>query len=99
MGRIIEVVSGLSYAEFMEQRVFQPLGMTHTTFWPSEEQIKTLAKTYRFNAGKTGSLEEAAIEPFTYPLTNHSASPCPPVVCFRLPPIWRDFARCFSAMA
>jgi len=75
-GRIIEVVSGMSYGEFMEQRLFQPLGMTRTTFWPSEEQLKTLAKIYRFNAEKSG-LEETDIEPFTYPLTNRTRQPLP----------------------
>ena len=34
-GRIIEVVSGMPYEQFMEQRLFQPLGMKDTTFWPS----------------------------------------------------------------
>jgi CubicO group peptidase (beta-lactamase class C family) len=75
-GRLIEVASGLGYGDFMEQRLFRPLGMTHTTFWPTEEQLKTLAKTYDFNPGKT-DLVEAAIEPFTYPLTDRSRQPLP----------------------
>jgi CubicO group peptidase (beta-lactamase class C family) len=75
-GRIIEVASGLGYGEFLEQRLFRPLGMTHTTFWPSEEQIKTLAKTYKLNAAKT-DLEEAPLDPFTYPLTDRSRQPLP----------------------
>jgi CubicO group peptidase (beta-lactamase class C family) len=75
-GRIIEVASGLSYGDFMEQRLFRPLGMTHTTFWPSEEQLKTLAKTYDFNPEKT-DLVESGIEPFTYPLSDHNRQPLP----------------------
>src|SRR4029077_12206698 len=35
-GRIIEVVSGIPYEEFMEQRLFGPLGMKDTTFWPED---------------------------------------------------------------
>ncbi len=38
-GRIIEVASGIGYAEFMQKRLFEPLGMKDTTFWPSAEQL------------------------------------------------------------
>ena len=75
-GRLIEVASGVGYGEFIEQRLFRPLGMTHTTFWPTEEQIRTLAKTYDFNPSKT-DLVETAIEPFTYPLTDRRRQPLP----------------------
>lgn len=57
VGRIIEVVSGLPYDEFVGHRLFLPLGMTDTTFWPSEAQVRRLAKAYKPNADKT-SLEE-----------------------------------------
>ena len=33
-GRIIEVVSGMPYEQFMQKRLFDPLGMKDTTFWP-----------------------------------------------------------------
>ena len=46
-GRIIEVVSGMPYEEFMEKRLFQPLGMSDTTFWPNQEQLARLAKSYQ----------------------------------------------------
>ncbi|MCL4861940.1 MAG: beta-lactamase family protein [Caldilineaceae bacterium] len=32
LGAIIEQVSGLSYAEFIQQRIFTPLGMTHSYY-------------------------------------------------------------------
>ncbi len=56
-GRIIEVVSDLSYIDFMQKHLFDPLGMKDTTFWPNEEQASRLAHTARFTADKTG-LEE-----------------------------------------
>jgi CubicO group peptidase (beta-lactamase class C family) len=56
-GRIIEVVSRITYAEFMQKRLFDPLEMTDTTFWPTEEQAKRLAHSVRLNADKAG-LEE-----------------------------------------
>src|SRR5678815_5768293 len=40
--RIVEIVSGLSYEEFLQKRFFEPLGMKETTFWPSEAQLARL---------------------------------------------------------
>ncbi|MDA1161724.1 MAG: serine hydrolase [Planctomycetota bacterium] len=44
--RIIEVLSGESYADFLHSRLFKPLGMTDTTFVLSEAQVARLATTY-----------------------------------------------------
>jgi len=66
-GRIIEVVAGLAYEDFLQQRLFDPLGMQDTTFWPNEEQVARLAKAYRPNKDKTG-LEETKIDQLQYPL-------------------------------
>lgn len=56
-GRIIEVVSGLSYGEFMQTRLLDPLGMKDTTCWPNEEQASRLAHTARFTEDKTDLVE------------------------------------------
>ncbi|WP_395749871.1 serine hydrolase domain-containing protein [Prosthecobacter sp.] len=56
-GRIIEVLSGLTYSEFMQKRLFDPMAMKDTTFWPNEEQASRLAHTARFTADKK-DLEE-----------------------------------------
>jgi CubicO group peptidase (beta-lactamase class C family) len=48
-GRIIEVVSGQAYDEFLKQRIFEPLGMNDTTFHPSDEQRERLAQLYELN--------------------------------------------------
>jgi CubicO group peptidase (beta-lactamase class C family) len=50
--RVLEVVSGMAYEDFMQQRLFGPLGMTDTTFWPNAEQVSRLAKTYKPDASK-----------------------------------------------
>jgi len=68
-GRIIEVVSGLAYEDFMEQRLFGPLGMKDTTFWPNDGQLRRLAKFYRSKDDKSG-LEEATLTYLSYPLNN-----------------------------
>ncbi|WP_439629243.1 serine hydrolase domain-containing protein [Gemmata sp.] len=46
LGRVIEVVSGQSYESFLQKRVFEPLGMTDTTFYPTKEQTARVAVTY-----------------------------------------------------
>jgi CubicO group peptidase (beta-lactamase class C family) len=67
--RIIEVVSGMPYEQFMQQRLFDPLGMSDTTFWPSPEQTQRIATTYRLS--KQNSLLEATpIDQLTYPLSD-----------------------------
>ncbi len=68
-GRIIEVVSGKPYETFLEERLLAPLGMKDTTFWPSEEQVARLAKSYRPDASKT-NLAEFPISQLQYPLTD-----------------------------
>lgn len=75
-GRIIEVVSGMPYEEFMKKRLFKPLGMKDTTFWLTESKLKHLAKTYKPNKAKDG-LEEIEIGQFTYPLTDRKRGPSP----------------------
>lgn len=56
-GRIIEVVSGMAYAEYMQKRLFDPLGMKDTTCWPNEEQSARLAHTARQTEDKRALVE------------------------------------------
>ncbi len=67
--RILEVVSGQKYEDFMQQRLFEPLGMKDTTFWPNDQQAQRVAKSYRPDAAKTG-LDEFAIGQLIYPLSD-----------------------------
>jgi CubicO group peptidase (beta-lactamase class C family) len=75
-GRIVEVVSGMSFEKFLDERIFQPLGMTDTTFYPSKSQIERLAKSYKPNAAKDG-LEETTIGQLKYPLDDPERRPMP----------------------
>lgn len=52
LGRIIEIVSGQSYESFLKTRIFIPLKMTDTTFYPTDEQLKRLAGLYDLKEGK-----------------------------------------------
>jgi CubicO group peptidase (beta-lactamase class C family) len=75
--RILEVLAGMPYEKFMQQRLFDPLGMKDTTFWFTEEQqVGRLAKSYKPNASKT-DLEETPIGQLTYPLTDRRRQPMP----------------------
>jgi CubicO group peptidase (beta-lactamase class C family) len=75
-GRIIEVVSGMPYETFLDKRLFEPLGMKDTTFWPNEKQVARLAKSYRPKMPKSG-LEETTIGQLKYPLTDRKRQPMP----------------------
>lgn len=44
--RVVEVVSGLSFPDFLDQRLFTPLGMKDTTFYPTAAQAERLATSY-----------------------------------------------------
>lgn len=50
LGRVVEAVSGMPFAEFMQKRLLDPLGMKDTTWWISAEQDQRRARTYVLNA-------------------------------------------------
>jgi CubicO group peptidase (beta-lactamase class C family) len=52
LGRLIEVASGMSYEAFLKQRIFDPLGMSDTSFYPTSNQLERLAPTYGKKDGK-----------------------------------------------
>jgi len=46
LGAIIEVVSGQSFGKFLEENIFEPLGMHDTGFWVPQEKRNRLATAY-----------------------------------------------------
>ncbi len=59
LGRIIEVVSKQPYDEFLEQHIFEPLGMKDTAFFPPDEKLSRLATLYTLtDSGLTRSPRE-----------------------------------------
>lgn len=46
LGRIVEVVSGRPFEVFLQERIFTPLGMRDTTFFPTPAQQARIATTY-----------------------------------------------------
>lgn len=75
-GRIVEVVSGQPFEVFMQERLFTPLVMKDTTFWPNEEQLSRLATAYKPNAARDG-LEPTDIGQLSYPLVDRQRGPSP----------------------
>ena len=56
-GRLIEVLAKMPYEWFLQKRLFAPLGMKDTTFFPNEGQLKRLAKPYKAGPGNKGLRE------------------------------------------
>jgi CubicO group peptidase (beta-lactamase class C family) len=52
LGRIIEVVSKRPYELFLKERIFDPLAMRDTTFYPSSDQLQRTARTYQRKDGE-----------------------------------------------
>jgi CubicO group peptidase (beta-lactamase class C family) len=76
LGRIIEVAGGKPYADFMQERLFDPLDMPNTTFWPSPDHLDVLAKPYAKNK-ESGELVEAKNSRFSEPLHDPKRTPFP----------------------
>ncbi len=52
LGRIIEIVSGKSYEEFLAERIFKPLGMNDTHFFVPENKRDRIATIYKLDGDK-----------------------------------------------
>lgn len=61
-GRIVEVVSGMSFDQFLQKRLFDPLAMKNTTFYPTEAQRASLVTAYAKNKD-SGALEAVPPRP------------------------------------
>ncbi len=69
LGRVVEVVSGETFDNFLQKRILKPLGMKDTTFYPSGGQIKRVAKSYEPG---TNDLNEIGISFIKGPLDSRT---------------------------
>ena len=51
---LVEVATGVKFADYVKKVIFDPLGMTNSTYHPSKEMIDNMCQQYRFNDA-TGS--------------------------------------------
>jgi CubicO group peptidase (beta-lactamase class C family) len=66
-GRIIELVAGMPYETFLDERLFRPLGMNDTTFRPDAAQLRRLATAYQ-QVPESPYLKEVPFDQLSYPL-------------------------------
>ena len=52
LGRLVEVVSGKPLDEFFSTRIFEPLGMKDTYFFPPDDKLDRLATAYTYYPDK-----------------------------------------------
>ncbi|MBR2585730.1 MAG: beta-lactamase family protein [Thermoguttaceae bacterium] len=69
---VIERIAGMPIDRFMQQRIFDPLGMTDTTFWPNEEQIARMAACYAYNPQTDQRIKLPYIPIVGYPYNDRS---------------------------
>jgi CubicO group peptidase (beta-lactamase class C family) len=46
LGRVVEVASGMSFDQFLRQRIFTPLGMKTTAFYPGDDRWSNVVTAY-----------------------------------------------------
>ena len=70
VGRLIEVISGRTLDEFLNERIFGPLGMSDTHFYLPKSKLPRLAAVYGRNANAQLELIEAPTEASPYVRTD-----------------------------
>jgi len=60
-GYLVEVLSGQPFDEFLNERIFGPLGMTDTSFWVPPEKVDRFAQVYVYD--EDGALKLPDDEP------------------------------------
>lgn len=90
LGRIVEVVSRDSFEAFLQKRVFGPLGMRDTTFYPSDDQLARLAGLYE--------VKEGQLRPVGYQLLGPTKTARHPIPAGGLYSTAEDLARLYQVM-
>ncbi len=76
VGRIIEVVSGMPYEQFLQNRLLDPLGMKDTAFFPNKAQLARLPTSYLTGPGNA-TLVATNMGQFKEPLDRPDRYACP----------------------
>jgi CubicO group peptidase (beta-lactamase class C family) len=46
LGRIVEIASGMAFDQFLQKRIFEPLGMKDTAFFPTDDRMPRVVTLY-----------------------------------------------------
>ncbi|MYC07956.1 MAG: beta-lactamase family protein [Chloroflexi bacterium] len=68
LGYLVEVVSGTPFDRYLQDNILEPLGMTDTSFYVSEENLDRLATVY-------GAATNGKITPLDNPMVNRQRRP------------------------
>jgi len=60
VGYLVQEISGQRLDRFLQERIFDPLGMTDTAFWVPPEKLDRFASNYSRNPDKTLRIEDDA---------------------------------------
>jgi CubicO group peptidase (beta-lactamase class C family) len=60
LGRIVEVASGQTFDQFLKTRLFDPLGMKDTAFYPSEDRTSRVVTLYERKDGRLSRIDTPA---------------------------------------
>ena len=58
VGRLVEILSGQPFDQYLRTELFEPLGMTDTGFWVPESELPRLAALYQYRPANTPRLLE-----------------------------------------
>ncbi|MCH8310754.1 MAG: beta-lactamase family protein [Chloroflexi bacterium] len=73
LGRLVEVISGESFDSFLNDMIFDPLGMDDTAFYVTEDKLDRLASIYGPSEnGGIKELDNPGVNKFKRPVTNFS---------------------------
>lgn len=62
LGRLVEILSGMSLDVYMKENIFDPLGMTDTGFWVPADKMDRFVSLYQYTPEKPPALLESAEE-------------------------------------
>jgi CubicO group peptidase (beta-lactamase class C family) len=57
LGRIVEIASGQTFDQFLKTRMFDPLGMKDTAFYPSDDRMSRVVTLYERKDGRLSRTE------------------------------------------
>ena len=74
IGRVVEIVSGLSLEEFFSKNIFEPLGMEHTYYFLPDEALSRFASFYSSTEEGLKLIEGPTTKPVKFPMGNGGLS-------------------------